>query len=83
MAIPAHSSGRGMSIRNGGSIVFLHGAEEGFAGHATFSESIRKLREGRSLDDGSARAPCFLDHLFRGPLAHAAFEPLASSTYQA
>src|SRR5919112_2316849 len=34
-----------------------------------------ELLEARSLDYGSARALCRLDHLFCGPLPHAAFEP--------
>src|SRR5215203_770891 len=67
--------GSEFSTHGDGSIVFLQGAEEGFTGHATLSEPVRKLRETRSLDDGSSRAPCRLDHLIRSPLAHAAFEP--------
>src|SRR5215204_4404065 len=63
------------STRGDPSIVLLQGAEESFTGHATFSEPVRKLCEARSLDDGSSRAPCRLDHLIRSPLAHAAFEP--------
>src|ERR687894_678278 len=33
-----------------------------------------RFREARTLDYGSARALCHLDHLFRGPLPHVAFE---------
>src|SRR5215204_5807829 len=69
------SRGSEFCTRGDPSIVLLQGAEESFTGQAPFSEPVRKLREARSLDDGSSRAPCRLDHLIRSPLAHAAFEP--------